>query len=174
MRNNCRTDLRIQPNCTYSPVRASCPSWVDRAGAAQAPSGPEAVELVGLGCCGYVSHDLAAADLVSAVRHAAAGRSPLDSVAAAAIVHQWRAATAVAHAELQLSHRELSRRETEILDGMAQGMSVPALAHSFGLSRKTVESHKSRIFSKLGARTQAQAIKIAVADGLVLRSAAPP
>jgi len=52
---------------------------------------------------------------------------------------------------------------TAIVDGLA----AKAIARRLGMAVKTVENHKIRIFEKLGARTQAHAVAIAVGHGLV-------
>jgi len=50
---------------------------------------------------------------------------------------------------------------------MAEGLPAKAIAKRLGVALKTVESHKIRLFDKLGARTQAHAVSIAMGYGLV-------
>jgi DNA-binding CsgD family transcriptional regulator len=45
---------------------------------------------------------------------------------------------------------------------MSDGLSTKAVAHHLGIAAKTVENHKTRIFDKLGVRTQAQAVALAI------------
>jgi DNA-binding NarL/FixJ family response regulator len=45
---------------------------------------------------------------------------------------------------------ELTRREREVLELMAEGRSNQAIADALGLSGKTVEAHVNGVFSKLG------------------------
>jgi DNA-binding CsgD family transcriptional regulator len=59
----------------------------------------------------------------------------------------------------------LTQRETEILSRVAEGMSSLQVAMSLGISSRTVENHKQRIFAKLGARSQAHAVAVALASG---------
>ena len=47
---------------------------------------------------------------------------------------------------------------------MSDGLSTKAVAHQLGIAVKTVESHKTRIFGKLGVRTQAQAVALAIGN----------
>ncbi len=49
----------------------------------------------------------------------------------------------------------LSRREREVGDLVADGLTNPQIAQGLFLSTRTVESHLSRIFAKLNARTRA-------------------
>jgi DNA-binding NarL/FixJ family response regulator len=53
---------------------------------------------------------------------------------------------------------ELTEREREILDLIAQGLSNPVIAEKLVLSPKTVRNHVSNIFSKLQVRDRSQAI----------------
>ncbi|MGH3430067.1 MAG: response regulator transcription factor, partial [Mycobacteriales bacterium] len=59
----------------------------------------------------------------------------------------------------------LTQRETEILSRVSEGMSSLQVAASLGISSRTVENHKRRIFAKLGVRSQAHAVAVALASG---------
>ncbi len=67
---------------------------------------------------------------------------------------------------------ELTQRERELLEHIAQGLSNPDIATRIGLSPKTVKNHLTRIFAKLGARHRAQAIVLARQAGLGERTRA--
>jgi DNA-binding CsgD family transcriptional regulator len=56
----------------------------------------------------------------------------------------------------------LSRREREVLDGLAAGYSNKIIAAQLGLSVRTVEVHRSRMMQRLGVRHPAEAIRLAV------------
>jgi LuxR family maltose regulon positive regulatory protein len=62
---------------------------------------------------------------------------------------------------------ELSRRETEILANLAQGMTQEEIAGLSSLSVNTVKSVISSIYRKLGAVNKADAVRIAVSRALV-------
>jgi len=61
---------------------------------------------------------------------------------------------------------ELTPREREILDRIAQGQSNGAIATALGLAPKTVGNHVSAIFAKLRVGTRAEAIVRAREGGL--------
>ena len=48
---------------------------------------------------------------------------------------------------------------------MAEGFAAKQVARHLGISPKTVERHKTRIYAKLGAPNQAAAVHLAFADG---------
>lgn len=62
---------------------------------------------------------------------------------------------------------ELSSREIEIIQLCANGLSAQQIADRLGLSRRTVEVHKSHIFEKLDLKNTADMVKYAYDAGLV-------
>lgn len=59
----------------------------------------------------------------------------------------------------------LSNMERSILRLIAQGATAREAAAALGISPRTVENHKRRIFDRLGAVTQAQAVSLAIRAG---------
>jgi PAS domain S-box-containing protein len=60
---------------------------------------------------------------------------------------------------------QLTRREQESLRLVAMGMTTAAAAEQLGISPETVRTHVRNAMNKLGARTRAQAIAVAMRDG---------
>ena len=67
----------------------------------------------------------------------------------------------------------LSDRERQVLDLLAEGLGVSAIAARLYLSESTAKSHIGRIYEKLGAANRAQALVTAMRMGLI-SSATPP
>jgi DNA-binding NarL/FixJ family response regulator len=61
----------------------------------------------------------------------------------------------------------LSPREVEVLAEIGSGSTTRVAAASMGISPKTVENHKQRIFCKLGVQNQAHAVAVALRQGLL-------
>ena len=61
----------------------------------------------------------------------------------------------------------LTPRETEVLEFIGEGCTTWEVSKHLGISRKTVENHKQRIFAKLDVQNQAHAIAVAVRRGLI-------
>jgi DNA-binding NarL/FixJ family response regulator len=80
------------------------------------------------------------ADLADAVRRVAAGGTVIDPEVVGRLLGR-----PVAHSPLD----ELTRREREILELMAEGLSNQGIADRLGLELKTVEGHVGQVFSKL-------------------------
>lgn len=68
---------------------------------------------------------------------------------------------------------QLSARECEILERMAQGLDNAQIAAHLALSEKTVRNYISHIFDKLGVENRGQAIVLAREHGLGARGGAP-
>ncbi len=61
----------------------------------------------------------------------------------------------------------ITRRELEILELIAQGMSNREIAEKLFVSENTVKTHSSRIFDKLGAKRRTQAVQLGKELGLL-------
>ena len=61
----------------------------------------------------------------------------------------------------------ITRRELEILDVIAKGMSNREIAEKLFVSENTVKTHSSRLFDKLGAKRRTQAVQIGKESGLL-------
>jgi ATP/maltotriose-dependent transcriptional regulator MalT len=67
----------------------------------------------------------------------------------------------------------LTRREQEVLSGLADGATNPEIAAALHLSDRTVAHHVSAILSKLGAPTRTAAVSVAREAGLLGRQDGP-
>jgi DNA-binding NarL/FixJ family response regulator len=61
----------------------------------------------------------------------------------------------------------LTRRETQVLELVADGLSNKAIAARLGVSDETVKFHLVSVFSKLGASNRTDAVRRAIRRGLV-------
>jgi two-component system NarL family response regulator len=66
----------------------------------------------------------------------------------------------------RMNHQELSQRELEVLQLIAQGMSNLEIGAALNISEGTVKSNINRIFSKLGAKDRTHATIIALKRGI--------
>jgi two-component system, NarL family, response regulator NreC len=114
------------------------------------------------GAKGYLLKDSAFSELVRAVEAVAAGGTYLSRELAQNLpVDRLREKAAV-----DQSISDLSGRETEVLQLLAEGLSTNQIAESLGISPKTVEVHRMNIKTKLGIYTTAGLTKYAVRQRL--------
>ncbi|MFE7317204.1 response regulator [Streptomyces sp. NPDC057555] len=110
------------------------------------------------GATGYLLKDAPPEELAAAVRTAAAGKSALAPTVALRLMDRMRTpATA------------LSRRETEVLQLVADGLSNAAISKQLFLSQATVKSHLVHIYAKLGVDSRTAAVATATTQGLIRR-----
>jgi DNA-binding CsgD family transcriptional regulator len=69
--------------------------------------------------------------------------------------------------EERLRELSITRRELEILELIASGMSNREIAEKLFVSESTVKTHSSRLFDKLNAKRRTQAVQIAKQFGLI-------
>ena len=99
------------------------------------------------GAVGYLLKDVEPAELLSAVRTAARGESPLDP----------KAARTLLTARKQSPRLELTPREIEVLSLVRQGLANKQIARRLEISERTVKAHLTSAFQRIGVvdRTQA-------------------
>lgn len=61
----------------------------------------------------------------------------------------------------------LTPREREVLEGLVAGHPNKVIAHTLGISPRTVEIHRARVMDKLEARNLSTLVRMAIAAGIV-------
>ena len=69
--------------------------------------------------------------------------------------------------EVKLHELGITRRELEILELIARGLSNREIAEKLFVSENTVKTHSSRLFDKLSAKRRTQAVQLAKEFGLI-------
>ena len=106
------------------------------------------------GAKGFLVKGVEARQVWDTIREVAAGKSSLTHDIAAKLADS-------------MAHPELSQREHEVLDQMAQGKSNKEIGQALFISEYTVKNHVKAILKKLGAIGRTEAIAIASERGLV-------
>jgi DNA-binding NarL/FixJ family response regulator len=109
------------------------------------------------GASAFVPKDAPADDVVVAARHAAS--SP-RSFTAPDLAEAMRR-------RMSPSGPQLSPREKEVLDLLAEGLGVSQISRRLYISDSTTKTHISKLYEKLGAGNRAQAIMAALRLGLI-------
>ncbi len=84
----------------------------------------------------------------------------VERVRRALSVDSRRRQRSLARAELRARLNSLSRREREIAERIADGQANKVVAYDLGISERTVECHRARIMTKLGARSVVDLVRI--------------
>ena len=107
------------------------------------------------GASGYVLKHSGPATLVDHIRAVLRGEIPLDSSVVQVLAEPQHDPLA-----------ELTARELQVLTLMTQGMTNKQIATNMRITEKTVKTHASSVFSKLGVRDRTQAALLAKDLGL--------
>jgi DNA-binding NarL/FixJ family response regulator len=120
------------------------------------------LRLVGSGAHSYLLKNLEPEELVKAVRTVVQKGSYFNERITAVL-----AKGLVRHKQEQEQTGVLSAREVEVVQLMAQEYTNQQIGEILQLSARTVEGHRKRIQSKIGARNMAGVLMYAVKNGLI-------
>ena len=111
------------------------------------------------GAISYLIKNVTSDELAKAIREAASGRSTLSPEAARVLVQATR--------PTKQPLFDLTGREMEVLNLVAQGQSNQQIAEAMVISLATVKAHISSILSKLQVSSRSEAIAYAIRHKLV-------
>ncbi|MFZ2172987.1 MAG: response regulator transcription factor [Rhodococcus sp. (in: high G+C Gram-positive bacteria)] len=109
------------------------------------------------GASGYVVKDIRGMELTEAVHDVGAGKSLLDSRAAAALMAKLRADAS----EEDSTFARLTNQERTLLALLGEGLTNRQIAARMFLAEKTVKNYVSRLLTKLGVERRTQAAVLA-------------
>jgi two-component system NarL family response regulator len=112
------------------------------------------------GACGYVLKANAYDDLRRALDAARRGRSYLCADVTQSVVGASLRAVGATPAA------QLSGREREVLQLLAEGLSSPEIGQRLFIATSTVETHRRNIMRRLGIHSVADLTKYAIREGL--------
>jgi len=118
------------------------------------------------GARGYVLKESAGDELIEAVRAVHAGRRHLGLKIVDEFVDDYLAQRTSAEQESPLE--QLSSREREVLQLVAEGHSSAQIAERLSLSSKTVDTYRSRLMQKLAIDDLPQLVLFALRHGIIV------
>jgi DNA-binding NarL/FixJ family response regulator len=125
---------------------------------------PYVMAMLEAGASGYLTKAARGREVIEAVRAAAAGEMVFSPAVAARVVGRALGRT---KAQPSIS---LTGRELEVLRAAARGLGNKQIAVELGLSPRTVQTHLTSVFAKLGVGSRTEAVMRAVREGWVLPS----
>lgn len=114
------------------------------------------------GVSGYLLKTNAFEQLAEAVRQVAAGHSYISSQIAGTLIR-----SALDNDDLPEEADELSSREIEILQLIAEGKNTEYMSDKLHISKRTVENHRQSLRKKLGLNTIAELTRYAIKKGII-------
>ncbi len=128
--------------------------WIPVVAYAPEPAIPRVVRAVLAGALDYIDWPVGEAQVREALALARAS---------GAAVGNARLREAMARSRVQ----KLTRREREVLEGVADGLSNRLIGERLAISPRTVEIHRANMLNKMGASHTSEAIRIAIEAALV-------
>ncbi len=122
-------------------------------------------EMLQAGASGYVPKRAAPEDLVAAIRAAFAGQIYLYPSLAKALVSDYLGRSRSDSGEIERVF--LTRREEEVLELLAEGLSNDEIADRLVISRHTVARHRENLMGKLNLHNRSELVKYAIRKGLI-------
>lgn len=116
------------------------------------------------GASGYLVKDCAGRELLDAIRAVASGKSYISPSIAGDVVRKYVSDDNVTRGGV---YSELTTREREILQLIAEGQHTKAIASTLDISDKTVAAHRLNLMSKLDAHSVADLTRCAIRQGLI-------
>jgi DNA-binding NarL/FixJ family response regulator len=114
------------------------------------------------GADGFLDKSSDPVEFIGSLRRGASGETVL-----AGPPIEWVGAIAEGIERRRLMQTTLTDREREILTVAAEGLTARQIASRLGVRERTVTTHLSRIYAKLGVETRAAAVRLATEAGLV-------
>ena len=127
-------------------------------------------EAVKSGAQGYLLKKMEPMALFGALRGVARGEAPVSRVMAAKLLEEFARQT---RAPTPTLATDLTSRESEVLDLVAQGKSNKEIAATLAIAENTVKNHLKNILAKLHLENRVQAATYALREGLRPRPTDP-
>jgi RNA polymerase sigma factor (sigma-70 family) len=124
------------------------------------------VEAVEAGASGFLGKDEAADEVLAEVRAAAEGEVLIDPATLTRLLHQVAKEREARRDALALLD-ELTEREREVLQLLAEGTRNDEIAQKLFISPQTVQTHVRNLLAKLGVHSKLEAVAFAVKHGAI-------
>ncbi|MDD5712635.1 MAG: response regulator transcription factor [Smithellaceae bacterium] len=121
------------------------------------------MKMIKAGAAGYLLKDCAFDELIVAIKATLSHHTYLSSAITDVVV---RAVKNREQGEEEAQTTDLTQREREIVQLLAEGMSTKEIAYHLHLSAKTVETHRLNILNKLKISSIAELTKYAIREGI--------
>ena len=121
------------------------------------------LEAIRSGVHGYITKDADPERLCDAIRVVARGGMYLDTNLTGMVIgHLGRK-----HERRNMSQRQLSRRESVVLQELANGKRNKEIATAMSITERTVKYHITSVFQKMKVKNRTEAVRLAVEKGMI-------
>ncbi len=115
------------------------------------------------GAAGYVLKHSVSSELVTAIHDALRGQTYISPIIAGELLQSYREG----HPGPNESSQQLTARQREVLQLIAEGHSAKQIAAVLKVSVRTAEAHKAHIMEALELRSTAELVQYAIRNGII-------
>lgn len=115
------------------------------------------------GASGYMLKDAAATELEFAITSLMQGKTYLSPSISRTVIDSYLERVSGEFSPLE----QLTQRQREILQSIAEGKNTKEIAYVLGISVKTVETHRAQLMKRLGIHDVPGLVRYAIRSGLV-------
>jgi DNA-binding NarL/FixJ family response regulator len=115
------------------------------------------------GAAGYVLKHSVSSELVTAIHDALRGQTYISPIIAGELLQSYRESESV----VSTSTQQLTARQREVLQLIAEGHSAKQIAAVLKVSVRTAEAHKAHIMDALKLRSTAELVQYAIRNGII-------
>lgn len=135
------------------------------------PSQAEVAEFVRAGVAGFILKDATIEEFLSTIRSVAEGKKVLPPPLTNSLFsHIVEYAVRSGKADRLMKSVKLTKREREVVDLIARGMSNKEIANELHIAVHTVKSHVHNTLEKLALHTRLELASFALTEGMVRKS----
>jgi DNA-binding NarL/FixJ family response regulator len=124
-------------------------------------------QLLDAGAHGYVLKSADKGEILVAIQTVASGKQFLCSEVGLTMLRKVLAREEVSEDQEIKKPNQLTRRESEILQLLAEGLTTSEMAEKLFTSKRTIETHRQNILEKTNTKNTAALIKLAMTQGLL-------
>jgi DNA-binding NarL/FixJ family response regulator len=124
-------------------------------------------QLLDAGAHGYVLKSADKGEILVAIHTVASGKQFLCSELGLTMLRKVLAREEVNEDQEAKKPNQLTRRESEILQLLAEGLTTSEMAEKLFTSKRTIETHRQNILEKTNTKNTAALIKLAMTQGLL-------
>ena len=124
-------------------------------------------QVLSAGASGYILKNTEIGEMLNAIRTVAQGRQIFSAPISALMTEKYVRSAQYSQDSKDNDTPSLTKRETEILQKIADGKTSQEIAEILFISPRTVDTHRANLMQKLGVKNSAGLVRYAIENQLV-------
>jgi DNA-binding NarL/FixJ family response regulator len=124
-------------------------------------------QVLNAGAIGYLLKNADIEEMLSGIRSVAEGRQVFSGDIAKLMTEKYIRSAQIGYEGKPVGKPRLTRRETEILQQIAEGKTSQEIAEILFISPRTVDTHRANLIQKLGVKNSAGLVRYAIEQNLL-------